>query len=382
MNVLIVPSRFPSKYQPNNYSFVKDQVEALAEQVDVVVAGVIPVSFRFFFTKRFSIGKIAHIPISNSVSYFLYFPSIPKLLLLNELVRYILNRMLIKKIRSRHKFDVIHFHSVWSATIGGWFYKRLNIPYCITEHSSLFLSDTGNTNRLIAKKAFRDSKAVIAVSKTLARSLERNFGIEPLIVPNLVDTNFFSPVKVCLDSPDKIFTTVGNLVDVKNHESLILAFNKFLKMEPLSKLNIVGSGPNFDKLKSLISALKIETSVVLLGYLKKDEIRNVLEDSNYFVMPSVHETFGVAVIEAMSMGLPVLCTKFGGVSDDLVDVDGCVLVDNNIEALVVGLTVLSKLKRSKAIRNFVLKNYSSTNVSSKLREIYETMQRNSESTGK
>lgn len=373
MNVLVIPSRFPSKYQPNNYSFVKEQVEALAKDMNVVVAGVIPVSFRFFFKKTFSIGKIARIPVSNSISYFIYFPAIPKLLLFNEIIRFILNKILITKIQKRHKFDLIHFHSVWAATIGEWAYRRLNIPYCITEHSSLFLGEISTINSVIAKRAFRCSKGVLAVSKSLAISLEKKFEISPLIMPNLVDTDFFSPSKVLMKDQSNVFTTIGNLVDVKNHEKLILAFDKFLKKEPLARLNIVGSGVNFEKLNALVNLLKLESSVIFLGYKSKDEIREILNNSNYFVMPSIHETFGVAVIEAMSMGLPVLCTKFGGVSDYLIGVEGCLVVDNSIESLTNGLINLMNFSRSNIIREFVLKNYSSTTVSLKLKIIYENM---------
>jgi len=369
-NILIVPSRYPSKYQRNNYIFVKEQAESLSEEMNVVVAGAIPVSLKFFFKKKFSIGRVLRNYDENFQTYFLYYPSIPKLLFFNELIRYLLNKILIKKILKSFKPNVVHFHSVWAGTIGKWIKLKYGIPHVITEHSSIFFSKIGFVNYYLSKKVFKNSNAVITVSESLRLAIYSKVNLNSIVIPNMVDTEFFKPIIKKENDSRNEFITIGNLVNVKNHDLLIKSFGEFIKEFPNSYLRIIGDGPNFQRLVDLIEILNLQNHISLIGQKNRNEVREFLNQADYFVLTSIKETFGVVVIEAISMGLPILCTNFGGISDELRGLPNCLVVDNNLKSIHQGLKEILHFKKSDKIREIALKYYSKERVLEKLNKVY------------
>ncbi len=113
-----------------------------------------------------------------------------------------------------------------------------------------------------------------------------------------------SPVEVP-DGP--VITTVGRLVEQKNHKTLLQAFKLIVNQYPETTLLIVGDGPLYDELRSLSNELGIQDSVVFTGYLpRREDVYNVLKNSTIGVFPSWYEGFCVAAVEAMATGLPVV----------------------------------------------------------------------------
>jgi glycosyltransferase involved in cell wall biosynthesis len=103
-----------------------------------------------------------------------------------------------------------------------------------------------------------------------------------------------------------ILTTVGRLVEQKNHTTLLRAFETILKKHPETTLVIVGDGPLADDLKSVTKDLDIENSVQFLGHVSREDVYSVLERSTIGVFPSWCEGFCVAAVESMAAGLPVV----------------------------------------------------------------------------
>ena len=107
---------------------------------------------------------------------------------------------------------------------------------------------------------------------------------------------------------DKIFINVARLSVEKGHEDLVLGFHQAQKKKPGMKLVIIGDGPLKSKLKSLIINLDLSEKVFLLG--RKDNPFMYLKKSDCFVFSSKHEGQGLAILEAMILELPVICTNF------------------------------------------------------------------------
>ncbi|MDZ5601456.1 CDP-glycerol glycerophosphotransferase family protein [Pseudomonas sp. RP23018S] len=114
-------------------------------------------------------------------------------------------------------------------------------------------------------------------------------------------------IKIFSGSGD-IFINVARLSVEKGHEDLILGFYEAQKMAPDSKLVIVGDGPLKHKLQALISSKGLGEKVFLLG--RKDNPFKYLKKATCFVFSSKHEGQGLAILEAMILGLPVICTNF------------------------------------------------------------------------
>ncbi len=137
------------------------------------------------------------------------------------------------------------------------------------------------------------------------------------IVPNGVDTSTFKPgIKSDVRSRYKIgedemlVITISRLAEKNGIEYLIKAAKIVLKKHPNVKFLIVGEGDLRDRLIRLVSELGIKDSVIFTGSVAHEEIPKYLAASDIFVRPSITEGFGIAFVEAMSCGLPVIGTKW------------------------------------------------------------------------
>lgn len=118
-----------------------------------------------------------------------------------------------------------------------------------------------------------------------------------------------------LDKGVSNFLILGYISPEKNQLEAIKAFAEVLKIKPLAKLDVIGSGAEdyFELLKESIRDLKLEKSVRFLGYVKKDEIE--FDRYDIFLLCSKNEAFGRVIVEAMENGLVVFAHNSGGVPE-------------------------------------------------------------------
>jgi glycosyltransferase involved in cell wall biosynthesis len=117
---------------------------------------------------------------------------------------------------------------------------------------------------------------------------------------------------------EKVFKliSVGNLRFVKGHDILLKAM---LRLNDNIHLSIVGEGPERPQLEGYIKNNNLSSKVTLLGGLSLSEMLVHLKESHLFCMPSRSEGFGIAPIEAMSVGLPVVASNVGAMPDYVID---------------------------------------------------------------
>jgi glycosyltransferase involved in cell wall biosynthesis len=146
------------------------------------------------------------------------------------------------------------------------------------------------------------------------------------------------------------FIYLGRLVDVKGVDILIKAFAKALSRCDAS-LEIVGDGPLRSDLEALCASLNLTQRVTFSGWLAQKEASQRLRDSDVFVLPSLHECGGAAVMEAMAVGIPVIATKWGG-PVDYVDASCGILVEPSSESgLIDGIAdAMVRLAESAELR--------------------------------
>lgn len=157
-------------------------------------------------------------------------------------------------------------------------------------------------------------------------------------------------------SPDFVIGSVGNLNKQKGYEYLVKAMPKILKKFPHLMLEIVGDGDERLELRRLKKELGIERHVTLLG--RKENPENIMKNWDLFVSSSVAETFGIVLLEAYKVGLPVVATKVGGVQDVVKDGKTGILVEprssdalaNAIVKLLEHPALAAKLKRGGQIK--------------------------------
>lgn len=312
MKILIIPYNYPTKENPNRAIFIQDQVEMLRnEGFCVAVLGGIPKTLNDIFNSRnLRFGRL------SSESWLISLPAIRGMGFLNNIIQLFTGKWVFKRYLSTNSIpDVVHVHNSSSAELALWVKKKYKIPFVVTEHSSLMWSGHNKLSSLV----FKESKANIAVSKKFAQHLSKQYNEKFYYIPNVVNTNYFQPIKVTeeihssnFNVDDAIFVSVGNLTENKNHKLAIKALKNLVTRFKNIKLFIAGEGPERQSLERLISELGLCNHVFLLGKLPRNEVRELLWKSDFFVLPSKSETFGVVLIEAMAAGLPILSLQNGG----------------------------------------------------------------------
>lgn len=377
MRVLIIPSWYPNKNNHLLGIFFKEQAEALTKQKDVKVDCIAlnESSFRYIFTKKTVFSFFS----KNSNGVFeinLLYPMANRFKAFRNFVRLQIFKILFKRyIKKQGRPDIVHVHSFLHGNLALWIKKYYKIDYVVTEHSTGFARNIYSVDELkYAQNIYKNSKLNLAVSDEFAKLLEQKIRIKFKFLPNSIDTNFFS-LKNSLQKDTFNFINVAFLDKKKNQALLIEAFAKVFRREQNVNLCIVGNGQEETNLVELIDKLDMQEKITLYGKASRDEIKSLLHNSDAFVLSSKYETFGVVIIEAMSCGLPVLSTRCGGPESIVKNEKLGLLVENdNLEALSNGLEKVYKISYDKNyIRDYVVKNFSSSAVSEKLLKEYKNI---------
>ena len=178
-----------------------------------------------------------------------------------------------------------------------------------------------------------------------------------------VDTNFFFPVEPKSKGAILKIVTIGNLGWVKGHEYALLAIRKLLDDKIAVRYEIVGDGPDRQRILYTIDDLGLQKHVVLHDRLSSEKVRDRLQESDVFLLSSLSEGISNAALEAMACGLPIITTDCGGMREAITDgVEGFVVPVRDPAAMALGLkklTVTSDLRaqmgrmaRRKAQRDF------------------------------
>jgi glycosyltransferase involved in cell wall biosynthesis len=120
---------------------------------------------------------------------------------------------------------------------------------------------------------------------------------------------------------------VGFLNERKGVVPLLRAFSRVHRRVPQARLRLVGSGVLRHHLEAEAAALGILPQVDFLGFIQPSRLPEILATSDVFVLPSLEDTFGVVVVEALAAGIPVVCSPFAGVASHLENGGNAFIVD-------------------------------------------------------
>ena len=168
------------------------------------------------------------------------------------------------------------------------------------------------------------SDAVTAVSHYLAGYTHAEMGVKRdiTVVPNAVDSERFTPngspeLRLRYAHPEeKLLIHVSNFRAVKRVEDVVRTFAA-VGGEVGARLLMIGDGPDRPKAFELATKLGVGGRVAFLGSFPR--IESILAISDLFLLPSREESFGLAALEAMASGVPVIATRTGGIPEVVVD---------------------------------------------------------------
>ena len=168
-----------------------------------------------------------------------------------------------------------------------------------------------------------------------------------------VDLDLWKPRNQRPSRPDGTvhFAYSGRFVDWKGVQYLVPAFAKALAREPRCRLELIGGGELEGEVRALVEQYRLAQAVRLHGWIGRDDAAIIIRESDVFVMPSLRECGGAAILEAMALGKPVIATNWGGPAD-YIDASCGMLVDPNSKAgFIDGLAeAMVRLVRSPELR--------------------------------
>jgi L-malate glycosyltransferase len=226
-----------------------------------------------------------------------------------------------------HEIEVLHVHYAIPHAYAAYMAKKMlkeegiDLPIVTTLHGTdITLVGSHPFYKSAVAFSINKSDAVTSVSQSLKDDTIRLFDIkrEIDVVPNFIDlskyTHSFTDCQreMMADTDQKIITHISNFRPVKRIDDVINIFYNIQKEIP-AKLMMVGDGPEKEPAEQLCKKLGIEDKVIFFG--KSHEIDKILCFSDLFLLPSETESFGLAALEAMACGVPVISSNTGGIPE-------------------------------------------------------------------
>jgi glycosyltransferase involved in cell wall biosynthesis len=245
-----------------------------------------------------------------------------------------LTRWLLRRVA---EFDIVHIHALFSfaSVIAAVCARRRGIPYIIRPLGTLNRWGMHKRHprlkrlsfRFIESRILKEAAGVQYTSQQEALEA-RQLGVEHglLIVPNPVDLparmpkrGRFRAAHPHLGDGATLVLFLSRLDPKKGLDLLFAAFSRVRESHPDATLVIAGDGdPAFvARLKQDSDRLGLAASMIWTGFLQGEEKLAVLADADVFVLPSYSENFGVAVVEAMAAGLPVIVSDQVGIHHEI-----------------------------------------------------------------
>lgn len=225
------------------------------------------------------------------------------------------------------RLDILHVHYAIPHASAAFMAKNIlaaegiHIPFVTTLHGTdITLIGKDPSFVPVVQFCINASDAVTAVSESLKADTFSHFNIqkEITVVPNFIITeDTVHPLnearrKAYALPEEPILCHISNFRKVKRVEDVIRIFEQVNQQVP-SKLLMVGDGPERYAAEQLCRSLGLCDRIIYLGKLR--ETRQVLELSDVFVLPSESESFGLAALEAMAVGVPVVSSNTGGIPE-------------------------------------------------------------------
>ena len=224
------------------------------------------------------------------------------------------------------KLDLLHVHYAIPHATSAYLAKEMmrkkrDIKIFTTLHGTdITLVGLEPSFLPLVKFSIEKSDGVTAVSRFLTEKTIVNYSCENdiRVIPNFVDTELFKPHNngefrnTLAPKGEKILIHTSNFRVVKRVPDTIRIFEKVQKEIP-SKLILIGDGPDRSECERICRQLELCDKVKFLG--KQDGLTEILASSDLFLIPSQSESFGLAALEAMACGLPVISSSVGGLPE-------------------------------------------------------------------
>jgi len=289
----------------------------------------------------------------------------------------------------REQLDILHMHYAIPHAASALLAKQMlaaerDIKIVTTLHGTdITLVGLHPSFRAITQYSILQSDGLSAVSEFLKRETVRDFAVPAPrieVIPNFVDTNTWrrdrEPCHRSKLAPEgqKIVMHVSNFRPVKRVLDVVEVFAR-IRQSVKARLIFVGEGPDRPRTLARASELGVGEDVVYLG--RHASVEELLACADLFLLPSASESFGLAALEAMSCGAPVVASNAGGIPEVVQDgVSGYLLPVGAIEEMAqAGIRVLTddalRKRLSTQARAIAVERFSTQSIVPRYEALYE-----------
>ena len=382
MKIFIIPSWYPYPSTPINGTFFKEHAESLVQAgYDVVVVAAEIVSLKSYFRVYKDLGIRSYKEKGVTTYQCLavnHHPKQPETFY--KRYRELLRPLLETAIKEEGKPDCIHVHSsLWAgAAVASY---DLGIPFIVSEHLKEFLVYKGFSSfqKQLIQETYNKANAVIAPSSAVLNRINQYFTIPKhssiQVVWNMVDTDFFKPMKKETSSSRFTFLIVAMLRPEKRIDKIIEAFMPVGNTH-LAKMCIIGDGPEYKNLIETTKVCSVTRQVEFLRETGRDAVLKNIQKADVCVLCSKMETFGVSLIEALSCGVPVIAGNIGGTTDIVTKENGILVPIDNPIALQEAMKEMvehPEKYNAKKIRQDIIRRFDKKVIIKQLELIYTSV---------
>ncbi|MCS7152877.1 MAG: N-acetyl-alpha-D-glucosaminyl L-malate synthase BshA, partial [Bacteroidia bacterium] len=242
--------------------------------------------------------------------------------------------------------DIIHVHYAIPHAISAYLAQQV----LLYQHKSVSIITTlhGTDTTLVSQDpdlypivelSLRASSEVTAVSFALAQESQRRFRLPqaPRVIPNFVDLNRFSParrdekLRAAYASPEEVLLVhASNFRSIKRTPLILNLLEELLEAGLPARLLMIGDGPERVQCEHMAHELNLWGRVHFVGSYQ--DVAPLLAIGDVFVMTSAYESFGLAALEAMACGVPVVAPKVGGLPELVLPESGRLFPPNDLKA--------------------------------------------------
>lgn len=230
----------------------------------------------------------------------------------------------IAEVARFERLDLVHVHYAVPLSVAAALAREVLRPARLPLITTLHGTDVTQTGtdpalRETVTWSLRQSDAVTAVSDSLSASARQAFGLETVhriynfIDPAVMRRGSNPAARARFAPPDEpVLLHVSNFRAVKNVLDVVRTFALVVRIRP-AVLLMCGDGPEAGPAQRLVREMGLEDRVHFIGV--QDDMVDVLSLADLFLLPSAYESFGLGALEAMACGVPVICSRVGGLPE-------------------------------------------------------------------